>query len=180
MKTTLIITTILFFSLNANSQWTETNGPYGATVYCLAHGSYLFAGTSTGIYRSANNGTNWSFLNKDLPEAGVYAIAISGQNILAGFYGKGIYFSADTGNSWTEENNGLISQNVFSLGIDGTNVFAGTGDGLFSSTSIGGTWSRVTNGFPGIQVNAIVNTGNQLFAGTYGGGDNHEFRSNWY
>ena len=59
--------------------WEQTNGPYGGTVNAIAVNSSgpIFVGTSNGgVFRSIDNGDNWTQVNTGLTIPWVQAIAI--------------------------------------------------------------------------------------------------------
>ena len=91
-------------------------------------GTNLFAGTAgNGVFRSTDNGTNWTVVNSGLPEKTyVEAFAVSGTNLFAGTYGGGVFLSTNNGTDWTEVDTSLGDLYVYSLAIYGTNLFAGT------------------------------------------------------
>ena len=73
----------------ASAQWTQTNGPYGGTVYSFAvSGTNLFAGTFRGgVFLSTNNGTSWSAVNSGLGNRDITSFAVIGPNLFAGTSG---------------------------------------------------------------------------------------------
>jgi len=128
MKAIKSILTLLFlFAISGRetqSQWVQTNGPYGGTVTCFAvSGTNIFAGIRYGgVFLSTNNGTSWTQVNNGLSnDYIVYALAVSGTNIFAGTNG-GVFLSTNNGRSWTEVNNGLTNHYVRSLAVSGTEV----------------------------------------------------------
>jgi hypothetical protein len=49
------------------AQWVQTNGPLGGWVRCFAENdTNLFAGTQGGVFRSTNNGADWTAVNAGL------------------------------------------------------------------------------------------------------------------
>lgn len=91
-----------------------------------------FAGTTSGVFRSTNNGDSWTHI---LTTSNVSALAInaSGQ-IFAGTQGGGVFRSTDNGGTWTQINSGLTNLNVNLLAVNaGGRLFAGTPDGIFRS-----------------------------------------------
>ncbi|HYQ87205.1 MAG TPA: T9SS type A sorting domain-containing protein, partial [Bacteroidota bacterium] len=44
-----------------------------------------------GVFLSTNNGTNWTTVTNGLPNTGVWSLAVSGTNLLAGTNGGGVY-----------------------------------------------------------------------------------------
>jgi hypothetical protein len=62
----IVMVALLFIGLDptARADWVQTNGPYGGSVSCLAFspngsgGTYLFAGTDSGVFLSTDNGTS--------------------------------------------------------------------------------------------------------------------------
>lgn len=73
-----------------HAQWVQTNGPYGGYIDALAvNGSYLFAGTGDGVFRSADNGANWTAANQGLANSDVQSLAFNGGYLFAGIkYGS--------------------------------------------------------------------------------------------
>jgi hypothetical protein len=96
----------------------------------------LFAGTSTGVYRSTNNGTNWFTASNGLPTANVYAFATSGINLFAAT-DNGVYSSLNNGSSWVSVSAGLLTPRILSLVATATHAIAGSQGG--------GVWRRPVN-----------------------------------
>ncbi|MFP4347680.1 MAG: hypothetical protein ACLFQY_05310, partial [Desulfococcaceae bacterium] len=72
----------------------------------------LYAGTDSGVYKSENNGQNWSptgsFSGNFVKTIAVHPPAIGqGDVIYAGTEGTGVWISTDSGNNWTQKISGL-------------------------------------------------------------------------
>ena len=103
-----ILLVMLYFS-SLNAQWTQTTGPTGGRVFCSASsGSNIFAGTWVGVYRSTNNGANWTSVNTGLTNTTIRSLLISGSNIFAGTQGGGVFKSTDNGASWAPAGNEFL------------------------------------------------------------------------
>ncbi len=128
----VIVSTVIIYS-SLNAQWVQSNeGLTNTNVLVLANSdTNLFAGTlNGGIFRSTNNGANWSEESSGLPtNAYVYNIAISDTNIFAGIDGSGVFLSTNKGANWTIT--GLTDPEVLTLLASGTDLFAGTSGGVW-------------------------------------------------
>jgi hypothetical protein len=89
----------------------------------------VFAGTyfGGGVFRSSDNGENWSEQNHGLAATEVRAVAVNASNdIFAGTYGVGIFRSTDGGATWGKANHGLPGLYISCLTIKGNgDIFAG-------------------------------------------------------
>lgn len=162
------------------AQFQQTSGPAGSLVHALKVNAsgHIFAGTHAGIYRSTDNGENWTWLKNGFPVTDVQCIAINASgHLFAGTYFAGIYRSIDNGNSWLPVNNGLATDFVHSIAIqpDG-DLFAAAGFDMgpvevYRSTNNGDSWQKTDLGMPDDIVQAIVSNSNgDVFAGTSGSG----------
>jgi len=103
----------------------------------------------------------------------VIALAVSGNNIFAGF--NGVYLSTNNGITWTQT--ALNNRMVYGLAISGNNpedsgqvIFAGTNDyGVYLSANNGQNWIQKNQGFPNIiDVYSFLIANNYIFAGILG------------
>ena len=104
-------------------------------------GTYLFAGTGGGIFRSSDGGAAWSQVNNGLTSTNVRAVATDGSFLFAATDGGGICRSTDDGANWAPVNNGLLTNvTYYSLavvpdpaGSRGHAILAGSGIGAHRS-----------------------------------------------
>ena len=166
------------------------------SAYTLAiSGKNLFAGDpNNGLFRSTDNGANWSEMNSGLNthySPSIRSLAISGTNVFVGTYAQGVFASNNNGTTWTAANYTLENASVKSLAISGTYIFAGvypitefgtthTGS-LFRSSNNGVDWTIVNNGLTDTLVYSLAVFGSKLFAGTYHGGIfySSDYGTNW-
>ena len=141
-------------------------------VYSLyVTGSNIFAGTDTVVYRSIDNGVNWTPANTGLPNMQVNVFTAIGTTIFAGTFGGGIFVSANNGTSgWTPANSGLANLNVWSFMVIGDTIFAGIDSMVYRSANKGASWTAAASGLGNTDVRSLVVVGNKIFAGTYGSG----------
>ncbi len=176
MKNALVLTLALFCLIINSSiaQWINT-GVTATTVNAITlSGSNVFISTNggvplSGVFRSTNNGINWTRVITGLSNDNIYSLAASGSNLFAGTY-NGVYRSTDNGTNWLAAKNGLTYPTVWSLAILGTNLFAGTYyGGVYRSTDNGTSWTAVNTGLTNNYVYALTVLGSNLVAGTGGG-----------
>jgi photosystem II stability/assembly factor-like uncharacterized protein len=139
---------------------------------------YVFAAsTGDGIYRSIDNGNNWTQINLSNNNVWSLLSVDSTSSIFAGTGGGKIFRSTDNGFGWDQVyiRPDSTNNNVRSLAKSKTNIlYAGldTG-GIIYSTNNGTTWTQ--SSFTVNNVNAIVfNSLNHIFAGT---GNNGVYQS---
>ncbi|MGH7456791.1 MAG: WD40/YVTN/BNR-like repeat-containing protein, partial [bacterium] len=166
--------------------WQQTNGPYGGDIRALAinkSNGYIFAGTfGGGVFRSTDNGENWTPVNNGLTVTSIVSLAIDSKNgdLYAGtgtlaLFARvdgAIFRSTDHGENWTRVNTALFNDNVISLAInDSGHVFAGTFEhGVLRSKDSGKTWIPINNRLMNMEVHSLViNSAGHIFAGTFGG-----------
>jgi len=170
---------LIFFFLFANTVtlaqnfWQQTSGPVGGDVRAVlvkSSGEVFVGHDESGIYRSTDNGANWTAVNTGLTNGTVNALANNAAgDLFAGTFG-GIFLSTDNGATWTAANTNLTNTRVRALAIKTTGeIFAGTeGGGVFRSTDNAKTWVAVNSGLTNafIQALAINNNTGDIFAGT--------------
>ncbi len=158
--------------------WEATNGPFGGNVSCLTQsGTFLFAGTAMGVYgkgifRSADNGANWTAVNNGYSNTTfgkwIIALTASGSYVVAST-GAGVYRSSDNGDNWVLTNfNNSDGAPTFFVTV-GTTLFAGTMAGIFVSMDNGLNWTARNSGWPnGItapSISGLAYNGTYLYAG---------------
>lgn len=165
---------ITFMSNNLNAQWVDTGCPFGGYTQAITiEEPQIFIGTNQGgVYRSTDNGANWSQVNNGLTNTDVTALKFSGSNLFAGTSTGGIFRSIDNGSNWVEVNSGLSVLFINTLAVSGSNIFAGarysvTGGGVFLSNNNGNSWAYI--GLTDYEVYSLATIGNNLFAGTDAG-----------
>jgi len=153
-----------------NNQWIRiSNGLGSSWVYSIISigSTVLFAGTSSGVYRSVNSGANWVLVSA-LPNQTCYALLTVGNTIYTAVGTSGVYISNDSGNTWTSI--GLSNQSVRDLKFYNNVLIAGTwSNGIFVSTNQGVNWTNRVEGlnfnYKNVYTLCIYN--NNVFAGFY-------------
>jgi len=124
-------------------------------------------GVTSGIYKSADGGDNWTLLSGGLPAPSAtigrigLAIAPTNPNVLYAIYADhpgyfdGIFKTTDSGNSWSQVNDGGLGNLYSNFGwyfgniyVDPNNentVYA-LGLAIYKSTSGGNSWGSITGG----------------------------------
>src|SRR6185503_16587022 len=115
---------------NSGDNWTPVNnGLTNKFVNAIARAATLiFAATSTGIFRSIDNGDNWV-----LVRSGFFtSLVMSGTDVFAGHGASGVFRSNNNGDNWVSFAFGLTNRIVEAVAVSGARIFAGTrGGGVF-------------------------------------------------
>lgn len=169
--------------------WTVTNlGLKNADIECFTSaGKTLFAGTTSGVFRSQDGGSTWMPVNSGLPVASsVSTLAASGQNLLAvTSQGTpsigGVWLSPDDGRTWKMISPDLRPDSMVAcLAVSNPNIFAGISsrsweedekrEGVFLSPNSGRSWITVNSGLPpNAGIRHLVVIGQAIYAGTDAG-----------
>jgi len=123
-------------------------------IYCILvmENDDLLVGTPTGIFRSVDDGDNWSAYGTGLPvDYIVTLVSTNTGTLLCGTRENGVYRSEDNGATWTASATGLPAGAEITA-MEGTPlgpVFAGVfPDGMFQSTDNGNNWVPYNDGLP--------------------------------
>jgi photosystem II stability/assembly factor-like uncharacterized protein len=109
----------------------------------------VYAGTTKGLFRTANKGEQWERIGQSLPDPFVSSIVIHPTATSLLYVGGpgGVWKSSDSGATWQAMNHGLDTLNIRALTMAPSNsqmLYAGTnGSGLYRSTDAGATWTAV-------------------------------------
>lgn len=166
---------ILYSSDNGNN-WTPIGLSSWQTSIAVNANGDIFAGTATdGIWRTTNNGTNWTQIIQGLTNFNINTLIVkSNQHLFAGTLSQGVFRSTDNGDNWVQISQGLTNNNVTAFAIKSNgDLFAGTvGGGVFRSSDNGNNWSSFNQGLAGegLYIRSFaINSNADILAGTAGG-----------
>jgi hypothetical protein len=165
----------VYRSDKTTAAWIQiNNGLTNLSVRAMAKfGTKLYAGTENGLFRSTDNGDNWTLISgagSGLTNQAIRAFTGFSGNIFVGTAG-GVFYSTDDGDTWTAVNTGITNLNIQSLAYrlpnSGIHVFAGTDNGVFFSDD-GINWKNASYGLRNRNVRALF-FDSLIFGGTSGG-----------
>jgi len=131
-------------------------------VFSVAtQGQYVFAGTNSGVWRSADNGDTWMKVTNGHADTIVNLVATTSDRVFF-MTSSHIYRSDDHGNTWIPSLNGTSGEFIFvSFVNNGSALFALDGySGIYKSVNNGSSWSLISNISPG----NLINVGSHLIA----------------
>ena len=122
---------------------TYLDGAIIFSYYCI--GDTIFAGGQTKIYRSTDNGNNFTTidLNLGFSVVNIFAINSVGSTWFAATSYDGVYKSTDFGTSWSPANTGMGPKDVRALTLtNSSTLIAGTHYvGVYRSVDKGAVWN---------------------------------------
>ncbi len=168
---------LFLISSIAYSQWNAINSgistPFDQTTFPLiergANSSLLLQSYNAGaasprLYRTTNNGDQWTLL----PSTGIYNcyLEYNGRLFAGRNGGSGVVYSTDDGKTWINASGFPAAVNILDLEVIGNTLFAANIlGGVFVSTDNGNTWvSKNSNG-----ARKLAKIGTTLFVGILGG-----------
>jgi len=109
----------------------------------------VYAGTTKGLFKTADAGASWQRIEKGLTDTYISALIMDPSTPGTVYAGtrKGVHRSTDGGQSWNEASVGLTTGNIRAMAISPMRphiLYAGTnGSGLFRSQDGATTWTHV-------------------------------------
>ena len=155
-----------------DSEWVQTNGPYGGDVTRLfrASDSTLYAATgSAGVFRSDTNGDTWVTVNNGLVVYSdgppyVHTITEEGGVIYLKDY-QSFFYSNTRGESWRRVVFPEAIKTGAAFAVSGGRIYINeAGDGVVYSDDYGKSWTPIREGLPAEPPDKLMTFGNALFA----------------
>lgn len=158
---------LIFISISNSSKadWVNISGGIGnLNVNAITGtGGFVFAGNDNRVYRSSNNGNNWT----EIYGQSALALATNGTNIYRG-YSNGFNYTTNLGSNWVFGN---LTQWTTELLATGSTVYAGcfypqlvsTNKGVWISTNSGANWTQTA--LNNIDIYSLTLSDGYLFAG---------------
>jgi len=146
MKNTVIVLLFLLFSYTeAGAQWAKVlDYSNYSSVFSDNGGGLLFVCAAGGVYRSSNNGVNWSFCNPGISSGTIMYSVAARDSLVFACTGTDIYKSTNYGTNWVR-----VLQGYSNLGIvlfSGNNIFCNSKTAVMRSTNYGANWNYVISG----------------------------------
>ena len=152
------------------SELTPTSGNPGAwnSSAVSDDGKYvLLAGTSSKLFISPNNGSDWYSASSTRAWTSV-ATTSDGQKMLAGATNSKLYYSSNFGVSWTSSGSSRNWRAV-AMSSDASKLFGAVNGGfIYRSTDAGKTWTQLATS-QNWRALAVSQNGSKLVAAPYGG-----------
>jgi len=171
---TAAVTRGLWWSADRGQTWSQKNmGSFNVRALAIKDqgtGTYpkLLAGTVSGkIFRSTNNGDNWTQLTAPTGVTSVTSIRYRTDN--AQVYmatNNGVFLSTNNGDVWTGPGTGMTDLNVLSLKVvpnAQAMLYAGTATTVYRSTNGGTTWTQIDNGLGRMPISSIAVNGSSYW-----------------
>jgi photosystem II stability/assembly factor-like uncharacterized protein len=109
----------------------------------------VYAGTTKGLFRTADKGEHWERIGQTLPDPFISSLVLHPTDSSVLYIGgpAGVWKSSDGGTTWQASSQGLSTLNIRALALapkDARTLYAGTnGSGLYRSVDAGATWAPV-------------------------------------
>lgn len=156
------------FSSNYGLNWINISGdlPHNFIVYIVAFQNMLFAGTSSGIFKTTNNGINWISVNNSYD---VSVMIFFNKALYVGTIDNGIYKSTNNGINWVSVNSGLSNLQIRNFAYNNSSLFVATAGGVSLSNNNGLNWQPINSGLTDLNIRTLFTTDSLIFAGTING-----------
>jgi photosystem II stability/assembly factor-like uncharacterized protein len=142
----------VYYSDNLGSNWSSINtaGMFSneSIAVLKVHGSNIFAGLGSGLWKSADSGLHWDFIPLGTLNYSVQCIAIEDSNIILGTVLGKILFSNDYGLNWLVTTNLPTNGSISQIAYFGGNIYACNAYGVYLSADNGNSWTSYNSGLP--------------------------------
>ena len=116
----------------------------------VTSGSTILALTSEGLFKSTDEGAQWTNIGSTFFNYNVNCVTTSGTTFFVGTDGGGVFRSIDGGNTWLAVNSGLTDLSIIQIAANGSVVLSSSYNNIVKrSLDNGKTWVNVTSGLQG-------------------------------
>ncbi|MGG7468235.1 T9SS type A sorting domain-containing protein [Chryseobacterium arthrosphaerae] len=127
----------IFYKNQNAATWTQASGITNKAISFDSYNNTIYASSYENLYKSVDNGMNWTPLNTVYTVADINAVAVAdADNLIAGVKGWGIRFSVNGGTEWWGSDSSWQSKVTSIIKLK---------DGYFSSYSSVGQLQRSTS-----------------------------------
>lgn len=139
-----------YVSTDQGVSWTKFFDSNNKSIrdYCVKNNILFVSVWNDGLYRSTNNGINWSVVGLDSLGTVIKAVHLHNNILFANNYHTGIYRSFDDGITWTRCSHRLGNSNISRMFTCNNELYAGADySGLYKSSNCGNEWISLNNNF---------------------------------
>lgn len=156
---------IFTFNLN-NHTWSNT-GLSGEYLYSINEvDSAIFVGTSSGIYKSVDNGSSWNIFSNSIISA--TSIFKYHTTLFVNSYSSGLFKSSDDGLTWQSQNNGLDSARINTVFLKDSIIYIAVGNyGIYKSNADSINWVQINNGLKASSIRSVAFFVNAIYANDF-------------
>lgn len=172
----------VYLSNDEGNKWQRIKAPILVTEDMAIFDSTIVLGTSSGLFISTKNDTNWTHLIPDSTSLFVKSLLVlNDTNIIVGTAYES-YLLEYIEKEWKAKISNIKNNYTTCFTKNGTDIYAGTSIGIFHSTGNGLKWESVKNGLPDTPyVSCLLSHNSNLFAGThYGIFKSSDKGENWF
>src|ERR1041385_151570 len=164
----------IFASTDGGDNWAESTtglpANYGVSAFALKGSTVFASSTSKGIYKSTDNGANWTLSNSTIG-AGISGLSANSSYIFVSTSTTGVYRSSGSDTVWTKINPSSNYGTNFATTLLATsaNLFIGVGGYMYKADQSGNTWDSIRTGLPpanaGTAIYTLATSGSSLLCG---------------
>ncbi|MBN8572171.1 MAG: T9SS type A sorting domain-containing protein [Ignavibacteria bacterium] len=167
----------IYKTSNFGVNWTALNsGLSNGTINGITStpggvGLTLFAATDDKVFKSTNDGLNWTYAGGFSGGNYTRGIGFAGGNLFVATLGAGLQKSTNLGVNWTAVGGILANEYLTCFASSGTNLYVGVSPvkGVYFSSDNGASWSTFNTGLTNMDVKCITVSGGYVYAGTISG-----------
>lgn len=174
---------VLYVGTQSSGTWLYTGDGSGFRASTLTvrtdnfaqEGGKIYAGTTNGVWMSADKGATWNRLGNMAKDESILSLAVNGETIYAGTF-LGLYVSRDGGAKWGRSGADLIYNWVEGVAASGNLAYAASrssglfgGSTLYRSEDAGLTWKAAVWPGGGREIDGVRFLGDRLFVASTSG-----------
>jgi len=171
IQTISIIIFLVFSSLNSEAQtWYQANNPFGGRILAIhetADGS-LLAGTTRGLYKSTDNGENWSSISGEFENFAILSVNSTPSGMYISQFSYTLRRSFNEGQSWEtiEPQDWTSLTNI--VVNDAGDIFINTNNLVWRSSDNGDSWIQLDMIIPGNRFRTLeISPDGDLYGATF-------------